>query len=258
MGYRATKLIHFFAPGLGRNITPSEAEVRACQCFRALSLHTRGQFNIFWFRMASKHTFLTCAHQLIYHTRCQPDFLPSVTQCCQYLGICIIYLAGSSTPEIPSHWAVNVLVRSPLKHRETIKNYQWKAKKTPRLFLLFSVRFLYAADYCSNVNMIVNTNMKPRGEWKLSLGENFCCKSACLPCTWCKGSYWCVHPAEQGDASGISVGRRFLKVKVKLLVPKGSVTLLVSTKPFASVPGPELRVGKIQRKPWLWRCLREM
>lgn len=49
--------------------------------------------------------------------------------------------------------------------------------------------------------MNVNTNMKPR-EGKLSLGVTFCCKSACLPCTWFKGNYWCVHPAEQGNISG--------------------------------------------------------
>lgn len=100
--------------------------------------------------------------------------------------------------------------------------------------------------------------MKPRGERKLSLGMTFSCKSACLPCTWCKGNYWCVFILQsRATFLGIAAGRRFLKLKVELFLPKGSVTNLVSVKSFASVLGTEFRVGKIRRKPWLWHCLRE-
>lgn len=44
---------------------------------------------------------------------------------------------------------------------------------------------------------------------------------------------------------GISAGKRFLKLKVELLLPKGSITHLVSATSVVSVPGTKLRVGKI-------------
>lgn len=138
--------MHFFAPSLRRSITPSEAEVQECQCVKTVSLHTRGQPNIFGFRRPSKHTFLTLVHQLISCTKGQPDFLPSVTQRCQCLGIRIAYLAGPSTLEVPSHFAVNIPVKSPLKHREAIKNYWWKAKN-PKCCCFLS-------DFCTQLIIV--------------------------------------------------------------------------------------------------------
>lgn len=193
--------MHFFAPGLRRGLTPSEAEVHAHRCVRAASPHMRGQPKNVRLRRASKYTLRTLVHQLIYCTRCQPDFLPSVTQRCQYLGVHIICLAGSSTLEVPSHSAVSIPIKSSLTGKP-LKTIGRKQKKIQVFFAAFCLTFVCNCDCCSSVNMNMTTNMKPRGEWKLSLGITFCCKSACLPCIWCKGNYWHVHPAEHGDILG--------------------------------------------------------
>ena len=106
----------------------------------------RGQSNIFRFRRASEHTFLTLLPQLINCTEGQPDHLLSVTQRCQYLGIHITYLAGPSTLEVPSHLVVNISVKSP-QTEKPLKTTGGK-QKYPSVFHCF------LSDFCTHLVIV--------------------------------------------------------------------------------------------------------